>query len=131
MASEITTDATTAPAAAKKSARGGARAGAGRKVRAHVEVVPGIPALDFLKQVYESSSVPLPLRIASAKAVVAATVARPGGADRIGKKLAQQLACEEAHEPGGVFAPGGRYAASRPPQNVVQMMDATKKVQGR
>jgi hypothetical protein len=113
---------TTAPAA-KKATHGGKRANSGRKVRTHVEVVPGTPALDFLKQVYESPTVPLPLRIASAKAVVAATVQRPG-ADRIGKREQQQLDAQALAKSGGIFSQG------RPPNNVLQMLDA-KKVQER
>jgi len=116
---------TTAPAVKKTTTHGGKRANSGRKVRPHVEVVKGTPALDFLTQVYESPSVPLPLRLAAAKAVVAATIARPG-AEREGKKARQQRLCDEAYLPGGSSAPGGKFAPSRPPANVVQMMAAKK-----
>ena len=95
-----------------KGKRGGARAGAGRPVKAHVTVPNGTPALDFLTRVYESDSVPMPLRIRAAGLVVGATVAKPG-AEKLGKKAKRQLDAEAVVAEGSAFAPG------RPPLSVV------------
>ena len=88
-----------------KSKRGGARVGAGRPVKAHVTVADGTPALDFLTQVFESDTVPLPLRIKAAALVVSATVARPG-ADKLGKRATALANARELSASGGIFSAG-------------------------
>jgi hypothetical protein len=105
-------DDTTTTTAAKK--RGGARAGAGRPAKAHVVVAETAEALDFLAQVYRSSSVPMPLRIRAAGIVVGATVARPAAEAALGKKAQALIAAADAVKAGSTFAPG------RPPLSVVQ-----------
>ncbi|MGN6525797.1 MAG: hypothetical protein ACTHL8_05365 [Burkholderiaceae bacterium] len=94
-------------AALKK--RGGARPGAGRPVKAHLDVEPGTEALDFLRRVFESSSVPMPLRVTAARAVVAATIGRPGD---VGKKAAASARAAE------LMAAGGPFSPRRPPRLV-------------
>jgi hypothetical protein len=90
--------------------RGGARPGAGRPVKAHVVVEPGTPALDFLTAVYTSASVPLPLRITAARAVVAATVERPG---EKGKKVTRAERAAEL-----CAGAGGPFMLRKPPRLV-------------
>jgi hypothetical protein len=78
----------------KSKGRGGARPGAGRPVKAHLEVAADTSAIDFLTKCFQSASLPMPLRIRSAAVVVSATVARPG-AEKTGKRARALLEAED------------------------------------
>ena len=109
-------DETTPAAPAKK--RGGARKGAGRPVKAHATAAPDAGSLDFLAQVYRSSSVPMPLRIRAAIAHAGFTNAKPAATPKLGKKEQRLLDAEQQVAAGGSFAPG------RPPLVVVRQNGA-------
>jgi hypothetical protein len=95
-----------------KPKRGGARAGAGRRVKA-IDVPVDVDPLDYLQALMTSKSSPEPLRLKAAVALAAYRHPKQAAKASLGKKEQKLRDAEE------FMAEGGRFSPGRPPLAVV------------